>query len=57
MLVEEEPKNVSELSPDAIEDVFEVDVMVEDEVPTFKTPDEDDDEIDIAFLADDDEQW
>ncbi len=56
MSEEEEPKNVVEINPDALEAVFEESVIEEDEV-FFVTETEDDDEVDIAFLANDEGYW
>ena len=58
MLIEEEdPKPTAEISPDALEAVFEEDVLVEEEVVLFKDSDEEADEIDIAFAANDEGYW
>ncbi len=57
MLVEEEVKSTIEISPDALEAVFEEDVLVEEEVLLFKDSDEEADEIDIAFAANDEGYW
>ena len=59
MLIEEEdPKPVGDINPDALEAVFEEDVLIEEEVIVFK-PEEDEeaDEIDIAFAANDEGYW
>ncbi len=58
MLIEEEVKSEGDINPDALAAVFEDDVLVEDEV-TIITNEEDDegDEIDIAFLANDEGYW
>lgn len=57
MLIEEEPKHVGEINPDTFEAVFEEEVFVEEEVSLFSVNEDDEDEIDVAFLADDDKQW
>lgn len=57
MLVEEELKTVVEISPDALEAVFEEDVLVEEDVLLFKDSEEEADEIDIAFAANDEGYW
>ncbi len=57
MLVEEEIKSVIEISPDALEAVFEEDVLVEEGVLIFKDSEEESDEIDIAFAANDEGYW
>ncbi len=58
MLVEEEdPKPTTEISPDALEAVFEEDVLVEEDVILFKDSEEEADEIDIAFAANDEGYW
>ncbi len=59
MLIEEEPKGVIDLNPDALEAVFEEDVLVEEDVVVFvnKEEDEEADEIDIAFAANDEGYW
>jgi hypothetical protein len=57
MLVEEEPKTAVEINPDALEAVFEEDVLVEEDVLMFKDSEEEADEIDIAFAANDEGYW
>ncbi|MFA5132253.1 MAG: hypothetical protein WC444_02925 [Candidatus Paceibacterota bacterium] len=59
MLIEEEdPKPSGEINPDALEAVFEEDVLVEEEIIVFgKEEDEEADEIDIAFAANDEGYW
>ena len=58
MLVEEEEtKSTTEISPDALEAVFEEDVLVEEDVLMFKDSEEEADEIDIAFAANDEGYW
>lgn len=57
MLIEEEPKSIGEINPDALEDVFDENVSVEEDVVMFVEIEEDEDEIDIAFQADDSRDW
>ena len=59
MLIEEEPKSGGDINTDALEAVFEEDVLLEEEVVFAKTNEdnEDADEIDIAFAANDEGYW
>ena len=58
LIEEEEPKSAGEISPDALEAVFEEDALVEEEIVIFsKEEDEEADEIDIAFAANDEGYW
>jgi hypothetical protein len=58
LIEEEEPKSVGDLNPDALEAVFEEDVLVDEEVVIFKEDDDEEaDEIDIAFAANDEGYW
>ncbi len=57
LIDEEETKPVGEINPDALEAVFDEDVLVEEEVVVFKEDDEEADEIDIAFAANDEGYW
>lgn len=57
MLIEEEIKPSGEINPDALEAVFEEEILVEDEVLVVGDPDEEPDEIDIAFQANDEGYW
>ncbi len=57
MLIEEDVKPVGEINPDALEAVFDEDVLVEEEVVLFGENDEEVDEIDIAFQANDEGYW
>jgi hypothetical protein len=58
LIEEEEPKSVGDLNPDALEAVFEEDVLVDEEVVIFKEEDDEEaDEIDIAFAANDEGYW
>jgi hypothetical protein len=59
LIEEEEPKVGGDLNPDALEAVFEEDVLVDDEVEVFNNPEDDEeaDEIDIAFAANDEGYW
>lgn len=59
LIEEEEPKPVGDINPDALEAVFEEDVLVEEDVFVFTSgeTDEEADEIDIAFAANDEQYW
>lgn len=60
MLIEEDVKSGGEVNPDALEAVFEEEILVEEEVVMFSKSgeeDEDADEIDIAFQANDEGYW
>ncbi len=58
LIEEEETKPVGDLNPDALEEVFESDIIVDEEVVIFsKEEDEEADEIDIAFAANDEGYW
>jgi hypothetical protein len=59
MLIEEEEPKGGDLNPDALEAVFEEDVLVDEELIVFNSKDEDEeaDEIDIAFAANDEGYW
>ncbi len=59
MLIEEEEiKSTGEVNADALEAVFEEEVLIEEDVITFrKEEDEEADEIDIAFAANDEGYW
>jgi hypothetical protein len=58
LIEEEEVKSPGEVNPDALEAVFEEEVLVEEDVITFrKEDDEEADEIDIAFAANDEGYW
>lgn len=59
LIEEEEPKGGVDLNPDALEAVFEEDVLVDEEVVVFTSTEEDEeaDEIDIAFAANDEGYW
>lgn len=58
MLIEEEPKIVGEINPDALEAVFtdEGDTVVEEDIVITFNSDEDGDELDIPF-TDDGDDW
>lgn len=56
MLIEEEVK-AAEVNPDAIEEGFEEDILVEEEVVTFALREETEDEVDIAFNPNDEGYW
>ena len=57
LIEEEEPKGGGDLNPDALEAVFEEDIIVDEEVVVLSTDDEEPDEIDIAFAANDEGYW
>ncbi len=57
MLIEEEIKPSGEINPDALEAVFEEEILVEEEVLIVGDSDEEPDEIDIAFQANDEGYW
>jgi len=60
LIEEEETKPVGELNPDALDEVFVEDAIVEEDVIVFTatdTEDDDADEIDIAFAANDEGYW
>lgn len=57
MLIEEEEPKSAEINPDALEDVFDGDILVEEEsITILNMDDEDVDALDMAFV-DDDHQW
>jgi hypothetical protein len=56
MLIEEEVKS-GEINPDALEAVFEEDVLIEEDEVSFNESGEEVDEIDIAFQANDEGYW
>ncbi len=57
-MTEEVQKTEDEVNPDMLDSVFEESLILEEEEELI-LPGEDDDEaeLDIAFLADDDRQW
>lgn len=59
MLIEEEESKIpKEINPDAIEGVFEEEIIIDEEIILFgKEEDEEADEIDIAFAANDEGYW
>lgn len=59
LIEEEEPKVGGDVNPDALEAVFEEDVIVEEEELFIHTTEDDEeaDEIDIAFAANDEGYW
>jgi hypothetical protein len=58
LIEEEETKPVGDINPDALEEVFEGDIVVDEEVVIFKVEDDEEaDEIDIAFAANDEGYW
>ena len=56
MLIEEEVKTV-EINPDTLEEGLGEEVFVEEEVITFINIEEREDEVDIAFEANDEGYW
>lgn len=58
LIEEEEPKSGADVNPDALEAVFEEDILIDEEVVVFNAgEDEEADEIDIAFAANDEGYW
>lgn len=60
MLIEEDLKDepkTGDLNTDAIEAVFEEEIIVDDDVTIFVEGGEEPDEIDIAFQANDEGYW
>ena len=60
LIEEEEPKNTGDINPDALEAVFEEEIVEEEVEVTFRSTDEEDeeaDENDIAFAANDEGYW
>ncbi|MBP6888186.1 MAG: hypothetical protein KBC21_00640 [Candidatus Pacebacteria bacterium] len=59
MLIEEEEPKTTDVNPDALEAVFDEEIIVEEEVAIFTSPDEDDgdDEVEIAFDPNDEGYW
>ena len=60
MLIEEDLKDepkTGDLNTDAIEAVFEEEIVVDDDVTIFVEGGEEPDEIDIAFQANDEGYW
>lgn len=59
MLIEEEEPKGGDINPDALEAVFvdEIEVDVFEEAVIEKDEDENEDEIDIAFAANDEGYW
>jgi hypothetical protein len=59
MLIEEEEPKGGELNPDALDAVFEEDVLIEEDIAVFHEDEDDEeaDEIDIAFAANDEGYW
>ncbi len=58
LIEEEEPKVGGDVNPDALEAVFEEDVLIEEEDVVFAVVDDEEaDEIDIAFAANDEGYW
>ena len=59
LIEEEEPKSGGDINPDALEAVFEEEVLVDEEVVVFTSGEDDEeaDEIDVAFAANDEGYW
>ena len=59
MLIEEEEPKTTDLNPDALEAVFDEEIIVEEEVTVFSSAGEDDedDEVEIAFDPNDEGYW
>ena len=58
LIEEEETKPVGDINPEALEVVFEEDILVEEDVVLVQTTDDEEaDEIDIAFAANDEGYW
>jgi hypothetical protein len=59
MLIEEEEPKGGDINPDALEAVFEEEILVDEDVVVFTSPEDDEeaDEIDIAFAANDEGYW
>ena len=57
MLIEEDVKSGGEINPDALEAVFEEEILIEEDVVVAEVDEEDSDEIDIAFQANDEGYW
>ena len=59
LIEEEEPKVGGDLNPDALEAVFEEEILVDEEITVFTSGEDDEeaDEIDIAFAANDEGYW
>lgn len=59
MLIEEEEPKTSEVNLDAVEAVFEEEIIVEEEAVIFTAPGDDDtdDEVEIAFDPNDEGYW
>ncbi len=59
MLIEEEEPKTTDVNPDALEAVFDEEIIVEEEVTVFSSADVDDedDEVEIAFDPNDEGYW
>lgn len=60
MLIEEEEHKGGDINPDALEAVFDEEIIIDEEVTIFHEDEEDNedaDEIDIAFAANDEGYW
>ncbi len=59
MLIEEEEPKAGDVNPDALEAVFEEEIIVEEDIIAFSSTDQDDedDEVEIAFDPNDEGYW
>jgi hypothetical protein len=59
MLIEEEEPKTGDVNPDALEAVFEEEIIVEEDIIAFSSTDQDDedDEVEIAFDPNDEGYW
>lgn len=59
MLIEEEEPKSGDVNPDALEAVFDEEIIIDEEVAIFVAPGEEDvdDEVEIAFDPNDEGYW
>ena len=59
MLIEEEEPKTTDVNPDALEAVFDEEIIIEEEVAVFSAAGEEDedDEVEIAFDPNDEGYW
>ncbi|MEN9551798.1 MAG: hypothetical protein RI935_175 [Candidatus Parcubacteria bacterium] len=57
MLIEEEEPKGGDVNPDALEAVFEEEVIVEEDEVMIFSQDDSDDEVEVAFDANDEGYW
>ena len=58
MLIEEEEPKTTDVNPDALEAVFDEEIIVEEEIAVFSAgEEEEDDEVEIAFDPNDEGYW